>query len=259
MPAVGPRRGPRSGCSPAACRARSSPASTPPPRGCSPPRAATWSSPRGQGCCGALSVHDGREEEARALRPRAHRARFEEAGVRPSWSTPPAAGRRMKEYADLLRRRPGVGRAGRGASPARVRDVAEFLAELGPGRRAPPAGGERRLPRRLPPGARPGHPRQPRELLRGIPGLEVREIRRGGAVLRLGRHLQRAVPRAGPGARRPQGRNIGSTGAQLLVTANPGCLMQVASSLAAAGHRRSAWPTRSRYWTPRSGACRWTL
>ena len=56
-------------------------------------------------------------------------------------------------------------------------------------------------------------------------------------MLRLGRDLQHPQPRAGRAssgtARR---RNIVATGAQVLVTANPGCLMQVTSAIERSGH-----------------------
>ena len=70
---------------------------------------------------------------------------------RTSWSTRPGCGSSMKEYADLLARRPGLRRAGRGASPANVRDVSEFLDELGPVAARHPLPVTGRLPRRLPP------------------------------------------------------------------------------------------------------------
>ena len=90
IPASGPARAPSSACSPAACRARSSPASTPRPRGCSRPRAATSSCRRSQGCCGALSVHNGREPEGQDFARRLVDA-FERPAWSTSWSTPPAA------------------------------------------------------------------------------------------------------------------------------------------------------------------------
>jgi len=72
---------------------------------------------------------------------------------------------------------------------------------------------------------------QPRALLAEIPGLELREIP----------EAELCCGSAGiwnilfPGPARELGdrkaRNIAATGAELLVTANPGCLMQVASAL----------------------------
>ena len=105
----------------------------------------------------------------------------------------------MKEYGDLLRDDPAYAGAGGGASPRKVRDVAELLVELGPGRRPASAADDRRLPRRLPPRrTRRASASQPRALLRGIPGLELREIADAGDLLRLGRHLQPAATRSRP-------------------------------------------------------------
>ena len=70
-------------------------------------------------------------------------------------------GSTMKEYADLLADDPAYAERAR-AFADKVRDVAELLAELGPVAAAAPAPSDRRLPRRLPPGARPGRPRASR-------------------------------------------------------------------------------------------------
>ena len=133
---LGDRRSaaPSSACSPAACRARSSPASTPPPRACCRPRAATSSCRRSQGCCGALSVHNGREPEAQDF-ARSLVDAFESTGVEYVVVNAAGCGSTMKEYADLLAddpayadarqglRRPGPRRRGdpRRARPGRRR------------------------------------------------------------------------------------------------------------------------------------------
>jgi glycolate oxidase iron-sulfur subunit len=54
--------------------------------------------------------------------------------------------------------------------------VSELLTELGPVAGRHPAAGHGRLPRRLHLGHAQGVRAQPRELLRGIPGLELREV-----------------------------------------------------------------------------------
>src|SRR6478672_10588944 len=131
--------------------------------------------PRGQGCCGALSLHAGREAEASAFARRTI-ATFEQAGVDAVVVNSAGCGSAMKEYERLLRGADG-GWAERAAEMSgKVRDLAEFLAELGP--------------------AAPRHPlpvtaayhdachlahaqritRQPRELLRAIPGLTLVEV-----------------------------------------------------------------------------------
>ena len=185
--------------------------------------------PRRQGCCGALSVHNGREAEARAFARRLIDV-FAAAGVERVVVNAAGCGSSMKEYADLLADEPAYAERAAGFA-ASVRDVTEVLTELGP--------------------VAPRHPlpvtvayhdachlanaqgvrTQPRDLLRGIPGLELREI--AEAELCCGSagiyNLLNPGPAAELGDRKAG--HVLATGARLLVTANPGCLMQVASSL----------------------------
>ena len=148
-------------CCPAACRTCSSTGSTRPPCGCSPPRAATSSCPRDQQCCGALELHAGREEPALAPGA-AHDRHVRGAGRRrrssPTW---PGCGSSMKEYGHLLADDPEWAERA-AAFSARVRDVHEVLAEREPPAPRHPVAGPGRLPRRLPPRARPGGARRSR-------------------------------------------------------------------------------------------------
>jgi glycolate oxidase iron-sulfur subunit len=185
--------------------------------------------PRGQGCCGALSVHNGREEEAVAFARRTVDA-FEAAGVEQVVVNSAGCGSSMKEYAELLADDASyAARAERFA--AGVRDVSELLAELGPvaGRHPLPVTVAYHDACHL--GHAQGVRAQPRELLRGIPGLELREIADpeiccGSAGIY---NVVSPAPARDLGDRKA--RAVLDTGADLLVTANPGCLMQVASSL----------------------------
>ena len=72
---------------------------------------------------------------------------------------------------------------------------------------------------------------QPRALLRGIPGLELREI--ADPEICCGSAGVWNVLNPGPAAELGDRKaaNVLATGAQLLVTANPGCLMQVAAAV----------------------------
>ena len=160
--------------------------------------------PPDQGCCGALSVHAGREAEgldyARALIDT-----FSGAGVERIVVNSAGCGSTMKDYAHLLADDPAY--AERAAEfAAKTRDISEVLAELEP--------------------VAPRHPlpmtvayhdachlrhaqgvkAQPRAVLATIPGLVVKEIAEGGHVLRVGGHLQPDEPGAGAGAGRPEGR-----------------------------------------------------
>jgi glycolate oxidase iron-sulfur subunit len=118
---------------------------------------------------------------------------------------------------------------------AGVRDVSELLAELGPvaGRHPLPVTVAYHDACHL--GHAQGVRSQPRQLLSDVPGLELREIAEaeiccGSAGIYNILHPQ---PARQLGDRKAA--NILATGADLLVTANPGCLMQVASSLSRSG------------------------
>jgi glycolate oxidase iron-sulfur subunit len=189
--------------------------------------------PRGQGCCGALSLHSGREAEAADFARRTIEA-FEQAGVDAVVVNSAGCGSAMKEYERLLSGDPDwSGRAA--AMSARVRDLSEFLAELGP--------------------AAPRHPlpvtaayhdachlghaqritRQPRELLRAIPELNLVELPDAGTCCGSAGVYNLLQPEAASelGARKAQA--VLDAGAPLLISANPGCSLQIAAALADRG------------------------
>jgi glycolate oxidase iron-sulfur subunit len=190
--------------------------------------------PAQQSCCGALSAHNGREDEAQAFARRIIDT-FEAAGVERVVVNAAGCGSTMKEYADLLADDPRYADRAR-VFAEKVRDIAEVLVELGP--------------------VAPRHPlemtiayhdachlahaqgirTQPRSLLREIPGLELREINEpelccGSAGVY---NIMNPEPARELGDRKAA--NIVATGAEVLVTANPGCLMQVTSAIERSGH-----------------------
>jgi glycolate oxidase iron-sulfur subunit len=189
--------------------------------------------PAGQGCCGALSVHNGREAEARRFARRLIDT-FERTGMDYFVVNAAGCGSSLKEYGELLSDEPRY--AGRAAAfAAKVRDLSELLVELGPVAPRHPL----ELTVAYHDACHLGHAQgvraQPRALLNGIPGLQVREIADpeiccGSAGIW---NVLNPVPAAELGARKAAG--VLATGAELLVTANPGCLMQVAASIRKAG------------------------
>ncbi|MFC8504161.1 (Fe-S)-binding protein [Pedococcus sp. NPDC057267] len=189
--------------------------------------------PSGQGCCGALSAHNGREEEAAGFARRLVEE-FERAGVEHVVVNSAGCGSAMKEYADLLADDPAWADRAR-AFQAKVRDVSEILAEVGPVAPRHPLQVSVAYHDACHLGHAQGVRAQPRELLRGIPGLELREINE--ASLCCG--SAGIYNLLNPGAARELGdrkaANVVATAAELLVTANPGCLMQVRTSLERAG------------------------
>ncbi len=172
--------------------------------------------PASQGCCGALSLHDGRRSEAAAF-ARSLIETFEQAGVDAIVVNSAGCGSAMKEYADLLRDDPQWA-ARAEAMSAKVADFSEFLAGLGPAATRHPlpltvayhdachlASAQRITG-------------QPRQLLRAIPG--IYNLVQPDAARQLG-------------ARKAS--SVAGTGADLVVSGNPGCALQIASALAAAG------------------------
>jgi len=185
--------------------------------------------PARQGCCGALSEHNGREKEAKAFARRLIDV-FEAAGVDAVVVNVAGCGSAMKEYADILADDPAYAERAK-AFAGRVRDVAEFLAELGPVAPRHPLPVSVAYHDACHLGHAQGIRTQPRQLLRAIPGLELREVPEGELCCGSAGIWNILFPEPARELGDRKARNIGRTGAELLVTANPGCLMQVASSL----------------------------
>ena len=208
--------------------------------------------PRGQGCCGALSLHSGREAEAAAFARRtiAEFERAQRGGVDAVVVNSAGCGSAMKEYERLLAGadesgrggeesgRGGEGWAARGAAMSgKVRDFTEFLAELGPvaARHPLPVTAAYHDACHL------GHAqritRQPRELLRAIPGLNLVELPDAGTCCGSAGVYNLLQPEAAGelGARKAQA--VLDAGAPLVVSANPGCSLQIAAALADRGEQ----------------------
>ncbi len=185
--------------------------------------------PAAQACCGALSVHIGREDEAKNFARRLIDV-FETADVEHVIVNSAGCGSSMKEYADLLADDPGY--ADRAAAFAgRVRDVAEFLAGVEPVAVRHPLPVTIAYHDACHLAHAQGIRAEPRRLLTGIPDLEVREIAEGEICCGSAGVYNILNPQTAAELGDRKAGNVLGTGASLLVTANPGCLMQVASAL----------------------------
>jgi len=183
--------------------------------------------PRGQGCCGALSVHNGREAEAQRF---ARRIVDVFAGVDYVAVNAAGCGSSMKEYGILLRDDPAY--ADRAAAfAAKVRDLSELLVELGPVARRHPLPVTVAYHDACHLGHAQGIRAQPRQLLGGIPGLSLREIADPEICCGSAGVWNLLNPEPGRELGDRKARDVLATGARLLVTANPGCLMQVAAAV----------------------------
>jgi glycolate oxidase iron-sulfur subunit len=184
--------------------------------------------PRGQGCCGALSLHSGREAEAAAFAQRTIEA-FEQAGVDAVVVNSAGCGSAMKEYERLLDGSDWAGRAA--ALSVRVRDFSEFLAELGPGAERHPLPVTAAYHDACHLGHAQRITRQPRELLRSIPDLRLVELADAGTCCGSAGVYNLLQPEAAGelGARKAQA--VLDAAAPLLISANPGCSLQIAAAL----------------------------
>ena len=198
--------------------------------------------PPGQGCCGALSLHSGRAAEAAGFAERTI-AEFERAGVDAIVVNSAGCGSAMKEYGAFFARPAGGApgpMAGRAAAfSGRVRDFSEFLAELYREHGGPRAARqELKAITAYHDACHLAHAQrirqQPRDLLRSVPGLDLVEVGDGACCGSAGVYnLLQPAAAAEFGQRKAAA--LRATGARLVVSANPGCSLQIASALGADG------------------------
>jgi glycolate oxidase iron-sulfur subunit len=185
--------------------------------------------PPSQGCCGALSEHSGREPEAVEFARRLLDT-FAESEVDYVVINSAGCGSTLKEYPRLLQDDPRYAERARHFSE-RVRDVSEILVELGPVAERHPLKTTIAYHDACHLSHGQGIRSQPRELLRGIPGLELKEINRGELCCGSAGVYNLLQPEAAQELGDRKAENVVATGAELLVTANPGCSMQIRTAL----------------------------
>jgi glycolate oxidase iron-sulfur subunit len=190
--------------------------------------------PKSQGCCGALSTHAGREEESLDF-ARKTIDTFERLDLDNVIVNAAGCGSTMKEYGHLLRDDPEYSDRARAFSE-KVMDVMEFVAEIGPAAERQPLPLSVAYHDACHLGHAQGIRKQPRTVLKGIPGVEIREIKEaeiccGSAGIY---NMVEPEPAAELGERKAN--NVLKTGAQMLVTSNPGCILQIQASLKKTGN-----------------------
>lgn len=193
--------------------------------------------PREQRCCGALHAHAGDPERSRAL-ARQNIAAFEPLGLDAILVNAAGCGAHLKNYGHLLREdRAWHARAE--AFAGKVQDVTEFLA------RRPLAGPLGPLPMRVT-YHDPCHlchgqrvRAQPRALIRAIPGIELVDLRESEFCCGSAGIYNLTEPKMAARLLERKVGHLAATGAEAVVTANPGCILQIA-----AGLRRRGLPMR---------------
>jgi glycolate oxidase iron-sulfur subunit len=192
--------------------------------------------PPHQGCCGALAEHVGRDATSHA---RDIIATFDQAGIDRLIINAAGCGSAVKEYGRLLSGDPAwAERAAR--LSALTRDISEFLVEVGPQatRLALPMTVAYQDACHL------AHAQRitaaPRALLAAIPGLVVREVAEAELCCGSAGIYNLLQPEAGAQLGERKARHILDTGAEVMVSANPGCLLQVVAAAARLGTRLRA-------------------
>ena len=181
--------------------------------------------PAGQNCCGALHVHSGLREEARELARRNIRA-VADGGFDAILTNAAGCGSTLKEYDELLEHDPEYAEKARQFTHL-MKDVNEFLAsiELNPNMGTLPIDVTYQDSCHLAHGQRVRT--QPRKLLRAVPGLVLREMPMsdlccGSAGIYNVLQTEMAMT-----VLKSKMDYVNMTGAEVIVTANPGCMLQL--------------------------------
>ena len=185
--------------------------------------------PAAQGCCGALHVHAGLREEARKLARRNIDA-IVDGNYDAVITNAGGCGSTLKEYGELMEHDPAYAEKARRFS-ALVKDVTEFLAsiELNPNLMAAPLVVTYQDSCHLAHGQKIRS--APRKLLASVPGLELREMPLsdlccGSAGIYNVVHTGMAMALL-----EKKMASVNGTGAEVIVTANPGCMLQLAAGV----------------------------
>ncbi len=187
----------------------------------------------GQTCCGALHAHAGERDLARDL-ARRNIAAFERGSTDAVIVNAAGCGAAMKEYGWLLKDdREWSARAS--AFAAKVKDATEYLGDLGMSERPGTLNGRVTWddPCHLLHGQKIRD--QPRALLAAIPGLEIVPLEEADWCCGSAGTYNVTQPDLARSILDRKVANILRTGADTIVTANPGCLMQIQSGLRRAG------------------------
>jgi len=193
-------------------------------------------SPRGQVCCGALFAHSGDMATALALARRNVDA-FLAEGVEVVVVNAAGCGALLKEYGHLLAHDPSYAAKARRFSSL-VRDVTEFLAEgpLPPPRREVPLRATYQDPCHL--AHAQGVRLAPRRLLRQVPALALIEMEHPDRCCGSAGVYSLSHPALALQLLKERVQEVATTGAEVVVTANPGCMLQLE---AAARLGRQPW------------------
>jgi len=185
--------------------------------------------PEAQTCCGALHVHSGLAGDARAL-ARKNIDAIPAADYDAIITNAAGCGSTLKEYRDLLEHDPLYAEKARAFS-AKMKDVTEFLASIGLNEELAAT----QTTATYQDSCHLAHGQKiraaPRQLLGNVPGLEFREMQlpdlccgSAGIYNIMHTNMSLALLRKKMDA-------VNATGAECIVTANPGCMLQLTAGV----------------------------
>ena len=188
--------------------------------------------PQNQGCCGAIHWHAGASDPARQFADK-NIAEFGRWDVDAIVTNVAGCGAMLKDYGHHWL---DGQQADRSQFAAKVKDIHEFLAVLGP---VTPTG-EIKLKATYHDACHLAHAQKvrkaPRKLLALIPGLELRELPESELCCGAAGTYNLTQPEMADRLGRRKLENILSTGAEAVITANAGCILQIASQARQQGH-----------------------
>jgi glycolate oxidase iron-sulfur subunit len=188
-------------------------------------------SPKKQGCCGALYAHSGQLEKAREC-ARNNIAAFEGQHLDAIVINAAGCGSTLKEYGQMLGNDPAWSKRAEKFS-SKVKDLSEWI-----------------TPKNLKPSNRDikvtyqdachlAHPQgittEPRELVKAVAGDNYIELQEADVCCGSAGSYNLTEPEMAEKLQNRKVRNLIDTGAKIVVTANPGCLLQIQSGLKKAG------------------------
>jgi glycolate oxidase iron-sulfur subunit len=192
--------------------------------------------PEGQGCCGALHLHSGLRSDAQALARRNIDAVLA-GGFDAILTNAAGCGSTLKEYGELLEDDPTYAARAREFSGA-VRDVTEFLGGIELNRDLRPVNAVVTYQDscHLAHGQRVRS--APRKLLGAVPGLTFKEM--AGADICCGSAGIYNVVETGMSMQilASKMQSVNATGAGIIATANPGCLLQLRAGVRMHGNKQ---------------------
>lgn len=186
--------------------------------------------PRWQPCCGSLHGHNGEWESARALARRTI-DQFDLDGLDAIITNAAGCGSHLKHYDRLLENDPVYATKAKQWSK-KVRDISEWLVEAGirtPEGESPPEKVTYHEACHLCHGQQ--ITKQPRQVLQQVPGVELRELQESTWCCGSAGVYNITQPETARQLLERKMNHVAATGAEVVATANPGCLIQIQAGI----------------------------